>query len=289
MSTASIIASLEPKKHLLIMDLLSEAGVDVSAWGIFRGRSPAANPKYCYNWSFEQPGEFVAVCLWYPGLRASSGKIVYSLDRNARKRPKNRQEATWRRRRDNLDKHIHLAYSQQLPIRVIVVEGTQRDPKATHPKASSVTARLLDPEPWAVVECDFATGDCLMVRGEKPVAPATISADVELSWFEGWRKMAFVSHRRREAKVRREKIKQTLAANGGKLICEVPNCGFDFNARYGPLGAGYAQVHHLERLSKSPKEGREIKLRDLAIVCANCHVMIHLGGECRSLKELISG
>jgi predicted HNH restriction endonuclease len=24
--------------------------------------------------------------------------------------------------------------------------------------------------------------------------------------------------------------------------------------------------------------GREVKLKDLAVVCANCHVMIHMGG-----------
>src|SRR5262245_48779112 len=33
--------------------------------------------------------------------------------------------------------------------------------------------------------------------------------------------------------------------------------------------------------------GREVKLKDLAVVCANCHVMIHMGGKCRPLAGLI--
>ena len=50
-----------------------------------------------------------------------------------------------------------------------------------------------------------------------------------------------------------------------KLICEVQNCGFDFAKQYGALGEGYAQVHHLLPLGKSPKDGRETKLNDLAL------------------------
>jgi 5-methylcytosine-specific restriction enzyme A len=112
------------------------------------------------------------------------------------------------------------------------------------------------------------------------------TADIEKSWFEGWKLPAFVFHRRREGMARREKIRDVINRTG-KLVCEVPKCGFDFEQRYGKLGKGYAQVHHLEPLSKSPKEGKVTKLSDLAIVCANCHVMIHIGGDCQSLKGLI--
>jgi 5-methylcytosine-specific restriction enzyme A len=69
------------------------------------------------------------------------------------------------------------------------------------------------------------------------------------------------------------------ATASGKLICEVPNCGFDFKKRYGAIGDGYAQVHHLVPLKNAPFDGRKIFLKDLAVVCANCHVMIHRGGE----------
>jgi 5-methylcytosine-specific restriction protein A len=285
------LSDLKPTSKPLVMDLLKDVGVDVSQLAKMKGGAAkaASNPKYCYNWSFEQPGEVVAVCLWYPGLKKEGGKIVHRL--HPKSRGSIRPEpggGSWNRRAADLDKHISLAFSQQLPIRVIVVEGEQRNPSDPKPKASVVEARLLDNVAWAVTEYNFSTGEWLLVRGAKPEAPAIIAPDVELSWFEGWRKRAFIFHRRREAKARREKIKQAKALNGGKLICEVPNCDFDFGERYGKLGEGYVQVHHLEPLSKSPKEGRPIKLKDLAVVCANCHVMIHLGGECRPLKGLIA-
>ena len=285
----SILDELRPTQKLLVMDLLKEAGFDVSAWKNYKGTRPAANPKYCYNWSFEQPGEAVAVCLWHKNLKQNNGYVLYR--RKPRALTSVREEAgaaIWNRRDADFGKSLELAYRQRLPIRVIVVESKQRNPTDPSPKASIVKSRLLDPEPWAVTEYDYPTGESLLVRGKTPVAPAIDSSDLELSWFEGKSKRAFVYHRCREAKARREKIRQALRNNGGKLICEVQSCGFDFAERYGALGDGYAQVHHLLPLSDSPKDGREIKLNDLAIVCANCHAMIHVGGKCRPLVGLVT-
>jgi predicted HNH restriction endonuclease len=66
----------------------------------------------------------------------------------------------------------------------------------------------------------------------------------------------------------------------------VPRCGFDFERAYGELGRGYAHVHHKRPLSE--RDGDEVtRLEDLAVVCANCHAMIHLGNQCRPLDALI--
>jgi hypothetical protein len=73
----SALNDLKPTKKLLVMDLLKEAGVDVSQWKEYRERHPAANPKYCYNWSFEQPGEVVVLCLWHQSLETAKGKITF--------------------------------------------------------------------------------------------------------------------------------------------------------------------------------------------------------------------
>lgn len=284
----TVLDDLRPTQKLLVMDLLEKAGFDVSEWPKYKGKSPAANPKFCYNWSFEQPGEFVAVCLWHRNLEARGRTVVY--DRNPKKLRKRTGPGSgvWNRRLTDFGQALELAYHQQLPIKVIVIEGDQRDPAELKPKASSVKARLLDTVDWAITKYNPATGECLMVRGEKPVIPADSSSDLEMAWFEGSKKRAFIFHRRREAKARREKLRLVMASNHGHLICEVPNCGFDFKERYGALGEGYAQVHHLDPLSRSPKEGRPVRLDDLALVCANCHAMIHLRGECRPLKGLIS-
>lgn len=118
------------------------------------------------------------------------------------------------------------------------------------------------------------------------VANANYIADENASEFEGAAKRRYVLHRKREVRLRDKKIAQALQKNGGRLVCEVPNCGFDFKLRYGELGVEYAHVHHKKQLSKAPKEGTHVSLADLAVVCANCHAMIHRGGECHSLGKI---
>lgn len=118
-----------------------------------------------------------------------------------------------------------------------------------------------------------------------PVRPRA-SVDAELEFLEGRVRKRLVIHRGREARLRVQKIMQRLRVDG-RLRCEVPGCGFDFLKRYGELGRGYAQVHHLRSLSSADRGGTRTSLKDLAIVCANCHAMIHRGGECRKLRALL--
>jgi hypothetical protein len=109
----------------------------------------------------------------------------------------------------------------------------------------------------------------------------------EIQEFEGEERKRFIKHRMREARLRDEKLQEALRLNQGSLTCEVPRCGLDFLKIYGPLGGGYAQVHHKKPLSAAPQKGRKTTLGDLAVVCANCHAMIHRGGMCRPLAKLI--
>jgi hypothetical protein len=46
--------------------------------------------------------------------------------------------------------------------------------------------------------------------------------------FEGVLKQRFIAHRSREYWFRQRKIQEAKTKNGGRLICEVPNCEFDF-------------------------------------------------------------
>jgi predicted HNH restriction endonuclease len=39
-------------------------------------------------------------------------------------------------------------------------------------------------------------------------------------------------------------------------------------------------------LRSSQARGRKVGLADLAVVCANCHAMIHRWGECRKMESL---
>ena len=54
----TVLDELRPKAKNRLIDLVRAAGVDVSDWKNFeRGaRWEAANPKYCYEWCFVEPG-----------------------------------------------------------------------------------------------------------------------------------------------------------------------------------------------------------------------------------------
>lgn len=111
--------------------------------------------------------------------------------------------------------------------------------------------------------------------------------DPELAAFEGEEKRRFINHRSRERALRDAKLNEARRANSdGRLRCEVPGCGFDFEAVYGSIGVGFAHVHHLRPLAEEFAT-TVTTLQDLAVVCANCHSIIHRGGECRTLETLI--
>src|SRR5690606_9866846 len=78
-------------------------------------------------------------------------------------------------------------------------------------------------------------------------------------------------YRERNNKINKKKKEQHLK-KFGKLACEA--CSFDFYKFYGELGKGFIECHHLIPLSEID-EATETKLEDLALVCANCHRMLH--------------
>jgi 5-methylcytosine-specific restriction protein A len=79
-------------------------------------------------------------------------------------------------------------------------------------------------------------------------------------------------HRVRErnpALVRRKK--EAGFKSRGALPCEV--CGFDFARTYGELGDRFIEAHHILPLAVAGKA--TTRLADLALVCSNCHRMLH--------------
>ena len=53
-------------------------------------------------------------------------------------------------------------------------------------------------------------------------------------------------------------------------------CGFDFGRKYGAIGAGFIEAHHLTPLAEL--RGKALTLdatRDFTVLCSNCHRMIH--------------
>jgi 5-methylcytosine-specific restriction protein A len=92
-----------------------------------------------------------------------------------------------------------------------------------------------------------------------------------------------VLHRRRERsrKLVEEKKAKVLRAQQ-RLACEV--CGFDFARTYGKRGEGFIECHHTLPVSESL--GVKTSLKDLALVCANCHRMVHAQRPWLTLDEL---
>lgn len=94
----------------------------------------------------------------------------------------------------------------------------------------------------------------------------------------------YLSHLRRERNgTIIEAKKERVLDEHGRLTCEV--CGFDFAAIYGKLGDGYCEVHHTTPLT-SLSGTRVTALSDLAIVCSNCHRVLHRNTPMPSVSEL---
>lgn len=70
----------------------------------------------------------------------------------------------------------------------------------------------------------------------------------------------------------------------GKLFCEV--CKFDFEIGYGDRGKDYIEAHHKTHISQL-NESVILRIEDLAMVCSNCHRMLHRF-PWMTVEELIS-
>ena len=82
-----------------------------------------------------------------------------------------------------------------------------------------------------------------------------------------------------------ERRKAKVLKEAGTLACEA--CGFDFRKVYGPRGDGFIECHHTQPVS-ALKSGEKTKIADLALLCANCHRMIHVTRPWLTVEELKS-
>lgn len=57
--------------------------------------------------------------------------------------------------------------------------------------------------------------------------------------------------------------------------CKCFTCGLDFAVKYGEIGVGFIEVHHLNPLSEISGEYEVDPIRDLRPLCPNCHAIIH--------------
>ena len=95
-------------------------------------------------------------------------------------------------------------------------------------------------------------------------------------------KRAYVRHSR----IERNTSASKKAKAAKEAICE--GCGFNFKKTYGEHGDGYIEAHHLIPLHTLPF-GQAVSMdpvTDFALLCANCHRMVHRRVPMLSLDEL---
>jgi predicted HNH restriction endonuclease len=111
---------------------------------------------------------------------------------------------------------------------------------------------------------------------------AVLEEDDESRYPEG--RESFKKHRRleRDGELPMRAKRDRLAAVG-HLSCDV--CRFNFSNVYGALGEGFIEAHHTVPIAEMAGE-RKTKLSELALVCSNCHRMLHRGSRLLSVAEL---
>ena len=95
---------------------------------------------------------------------------------------------------------------------------------------------------------------------------------------EGTTKSVLVNAYERSPEARRQCIE-----HHGTSCCI---CGFCFGTTFGEEADGFIHVHHLRPLSEIGEEYVVDPRADLRPVYPNCHAFIHLGGRCRTIKEV---
>jgi 5-methylcytosine-specific restriction protein A len=166
------------------------------------------------------------------------------------------------------------------------------DPKyAAQGKSGLSRGGHLEEEIWATYHADPArllrTSEAIRVGlATTEQTSASDTGTDELSGLEEAEegRVLSVLHLRRERspKLTKAKKERALRANG-TLECEV--CRFNFHQAYGDHGKGFIECHHVKPL-ESLTASATTRLDDLALLCANCHRMIHARRPWLSIEAL---
>ena len=71
--------------------------------------------------------------------------------------------------------------------------------------------------------------------------------------------------------------------NGGKLLCD--SCGIDPTDKYGDVGDTCIEAHHRRPIAELQPDSITT-VGELAMVCANCHKIIHSVNPCLTVEQL---
>lgn len=110
-----------------------------------------------------------------------------------------------------------------------------------------------------------------------------IADEIEPVAIEGQSKLAtHMRYERNNSLIK--KIKQKALKSNPMLNCEA--CNFSFYEKYDELGKGFIEAHHLSPLNETGE--RKTTANDIALLCSNCHKMIHRGTSENDENELMT-
>jgi 5-methylcytosine-specific restriction protein A len=262
---------LKPTRKELVINLVRAAGIDVSDWANVSGGAAraAVNPKYCYEWAFAETGHVVILNLWYDSLRQNGGTTYVELNftRTARNLDAAGSPAIQILRAQRAGTAVRDAFAHQLPVRVIINEGTRRPENERG--TARVKARKLDSAEWRVDTYDVVTGAALLVRGPR----STLYVDqFSAPEFEPL-PTRHVTTRHVFDRSRSIRDAALARAQGYCESCKEP--GFPM-----PNGARYLETHHIVPLS----EGGADEMWNVIAICPNHHRRAHYGVDKEDLR-----
>ncbi len=110
----------------------------------------------------------------------------------------------------------------------------------------------------------FLESFALLASGE-PISPKHPIPFDDVTFEEGQRTYAEISLTARNPRL------VDAAKKSYGLECQV--CRLNFEDRYGAIGKGFIEVHHLVPLSRRKRYSATVN--DVRVLCANCHRMVH--------------
>lgn len=238
-------------------------------------------------------------CLKYGVAAITYDPIAYT---DLSKYPKNEPKQLWNQLHPTQKASLRrIAYDMKRGDVIYVKHGTKIVCKGVveGPYHYDTQNRIIEPEggsPWShqvPVSWDNSFPPVEMLFGGEPVTVLELSnsqvkaleatvqksqrAKQRIEAKEGQLIVAEIAFRSRNAALIEAK------KTNSDYRCEV--CGFKFADKYGRLGESYIIAHHLVPLA-SRKAMSKTTLDDIALLCANCHSMVHTTQPPLTLEQL---
>lgn len=263
------LIDLKPTLHRKIIELVEDAGINVSDWKNFKGgaEKSASNPKYCYEWSFENRDKNIIVLnLWFDNCEIVNGSIIQALNMRAEAED---FKGIRIRRAINMDFSLQRAARLKCPVRVIMCDENPKE-KLKEGK-STADKRNLDSVDWYIKEYD-GDGNCVLQRGiiASPYIDQFILREQVISDPEKQESTSLAYPR---SKAVRDKA--LLRAKGN---CE--HCGEEgFRTKAGSL---YLESHHIIPLSEKGID----HISNVIALCPNHHREAHFSETSDELRKI---